>query len=215
MIHRTHTIVPVHKLRPRHRAVIGRVVMTFNIQEVTNEQLIAEVQQGHQRALSDLYDRFVNRVYGMALQKLADPVEAQNVTHDIFVMIWQRSANFRPIVGSAAGWLLTEAHNYINGEYRRKRLVGEIQEALSYDPNLETGRGEDITEGREEAALARQALQSLPDEEREVVVLSYYQGNSQSEISRRLGVPLDTVKSRMRSALTRLRTALIAGGVEK
>ena len=192
--------------------------MTPNIQEVTNEQLVVEMQQGHQRALGDLYDRFVDRVYGMALQKLGDPVEAQKVTRDAFVMIWQRSATFRPLIGSAAGWLLTTAHNCINGEFRRKRLEGEIQEALSYDPAVEPdpaeGTGEALAKGREEAALARQALQSLPDEEREVVLLSYYQGNSQSEISRRLGVPLDTVKSRMRSALSKLHTVLIVGGVE-
>ena len=193
--------------------------MTTSSQELTDGQLMAEIQQGHQWALDALYDRFVNRVYGMALQKLGDPVEAQNVTHDVFVIIWQRSGTFRPITGSAAGWLLTIAHNRINNEYRRQRQTGEIQEALSYDPTIEPspagGSGEAVTEGREEAALSRQALQSLPNEEREVVVLSYYQGNSQSEISRRLGVPLDTVKSRMRSAMTSLSTVLIPGGVEK
>lgn len=192
--------------------------MTPNIQEVTNEQLMVQVQQGRQRALSDLYDRFVNRVYGMALQKLADPIEAQDVTHDVFVMVWQRSGTFRPLIGSAAGWLLTMAHNHINGEYRRKQMAGEIREALSYDLTAEPGpaeaSGETVTAGREEANLARQALQSLPDEEREVVVLSYYLGSSQIEISRRLGVHLDTVKSRMRSALSRLHTELTAGGVE-
>ena len=193
--------------------------MTPNIQNVTDEQLVAEVQQGHQRALSDLYDRFVDRVYGMALQKLVDSVKAQDVTHDVFVMIWQRSGTFSPVTGSAADWLLTMAHNYVNAEFRRKRMIGEIQEELSYDPAVEPGAeegsGEAVTQGRGGAALARQALQSLPDEEREVVVLSYYQGNSQSEISRRLGVPLDTVKIRMRSAMTRLRILLIAGGVEQ
>ena len=192
--------------------------MTPNIQEVTNEQLMVQVQQGRQRALSDLYDRFVNRVYGMALQKLADPVEAQEVTHDVFVMVWQRSGAFRPLIGSAAGWLLTIAHNHINGEYRRKQLAGEIREALSYDPTAEQSlaeaSGETATAGREAPNVARQALQSLPDEEREVVVLSYYLGNSQMEISRRLSVPLDTVKSRMRSALSRLHTGLIVGGAE-
>ena len=162
--------------------------MTSNIQDLSNEQLISEVQQGHQWALDSLYDRFVNRVYGMAIQKLADPAEAENITHDIFVALWRRSGTFRPEAGTVAGWLLTLAHNRINDQYRRKRSSGEIQEAASYDPSVESAPGGSATQP-EEAQSVRQALQSLPDEQREVVVLSYYQGLSQSEIAQRLGVP--------------------------
>ena len=54
-------------------------------QDITDEQLMVRVQEGHQAALSALYDRYVGRVYGMALQKLADPAEAEDVTHDVFV----------------------------------------------------------------------------------------------------------------------------------
>lgn len=185
--------------------------MTTKTQDTRDEKLLVEVQQGHQRALAELYDRFVGRVYGMALQKLAEPAEAQEVTREVFLMIWQNASTFRPLTGSVAGWLLTIAHNRINSEFRRKRMAGDIQEDISFDPAAEPGPA---TEGRLEPDLAREALQSLPDEEREVVVLSFYQGNSQAQISRRLGVPLDTVKSRMGSAMARLRNGLNADGVE-
>lgn len=191
--------------------------MTASIQGLTDEQLMVEVQQGHQWALNSLYDRFVNRVYGMALQKLADPAEAQNITHDIFVTLWQRSGAFRAEGGNLAGWLLAVAHNCINDHTRRKRQTGEVQEALNHAPAVELVSADGISavaaERRGDALLVRQALRSLPDEQREVVLLSYYQGNSQSEISRRLGVPLDTVKSRMRLAVTGLRAVFKAGGI--
>lgn len=191
--------------------------MTSSIQGLTDEQLMVEVQQGHQWALNSLYDRFVNRVYGMALQKLGDPAEAQNVTCDIFVSLWQRSGTFRPEGGNLASWLLTVAHNRINDHFRRNRPTGEVQAALTRDPAVEPvsaeGTSAEAAKRRGNALLVRQALRSLPDEQREVVVLSYYQGNSQSEISRQLGVPLDIVKSRLRLAVTNLRAVFNAGGI--
>ena len=180
---------------------------------------MAEVRRGHQQALNELYDRFASRVYGMALQKLANSVEAQTVTHDIFLSLWRGSNSYSPDSGNLAGWLLTFAHNHINDHYRRNRGTGEIPTVLSYDPSSEAVSGEnpgsEVAPEREDARIARQALQSLPAEEREVVVLAYYQGNSQSEISQQLSVPLDTVKSRMRSAVNRLRSTFTAGGVAK
>ena len=79
----------------------------------------------------------------MALQKLVDPVEAQAVTHDIFVSLWRRSNSYRTDSGNLAGWLLTFAHNRINDHFRRNRGIGEIPQSSSYDPSSEP-----ITAGR-------------------------------------------------------------------
>ena len=189
--------------------------MASGIQGLTDEELMVEVQRGHQRALHDLYDRFVNRVYGMALQKLTDPSEAQSVTHDIFISLWRGSDAYRPDRGNLAGWLLTFAHNRVNDHYRRNRGTGEVSAALSYDPSTEQVSQGAGAEGREGTLMARQALQGLSTEERQVVVLAYYQGSSQSDISQQLGLPLGTVKSRMRSAMASLRSKLAASGAAK
>ena len=187
--------------------------MTTSSPQLTDEQLMAEVQRGHRWALNSLYARFANKVYGMALQKLGDPAEAQGVTHDIFVNLWQSSGAFRPDGGNLANWLLTIAHNRINHRFRQNRRSGKIQENISRDPSVEPGAPE---AGQEErlARVAPEGLGSLPDEQREVVVLSYYRGNSQAEISQRLGVPLATVKTRMRLALASLRSAFNVGGTK-
>ena len=180
--------------------------------DLTDEQLMVHVQQGHQAALSTLYDRYVNRVYGMALQKLADPAEAEDVTHDVFVNMWQRSSTFQPSRGQLSSWLLSVAHNQIVDTLRRRRRAGEAHEAIARDPAAasEVAREDTaaIVEQNEEAQQVRRALDTLPDDQQEVINLSYYQGYSQSEISQRLQVPLGTVKSRMRLAMAKLRSEL-------
>ena len=99
---------------------------------------------------------------------------------------------------------------------RSRRRAGEAQEALSRDPDAVSGVAfEDtagIAEQNEEAQRVRLALETLPDDQREVINLSYYEGYSQSEISQRLQVPLGTVKSRMRLAMSKLRSDLRPSG---
>ena len=184
--------------------------------ESTDEQLMLRVQQGHQAALSELYERYVNRVYGMALQKLADSAEAEDVTHDVFVNLWQRSSTFQPARGRLGSWPLTVAHNQIVDTLRRRRRAGEAQEAMARDPVAvsEVAREDTaaIVEQNEEAQQVRRALETLPDDQQQVINLSYYQGYSQSEIAQRIQVPLGTVKSRMRLAMDKLRSELRPSG---
>ena len=185
-------------------------------QIITDEQLMIDVQQGHQAALSALYDRYVNRVYGMALQKLTNPAEAEDITHDVFVNLWQRSSTFQPAKSSLTSWLLTVAHNRIIDALRRRRRSSEAHEAIARDPVAvsETAHEDTaaIAEQNEEAQQVRRALETLPDDQQEVINLSYYEGYSQSEISQRIQVPLGTVKSRMRLAMDKLRGELRPSG---
>lgn len=189
-----------------------RVSMNVAPPKLTDEELMVQVQQGHQVALSALYERYASRVYGMALQKLADPAEAADVTHDIFVNLWQRSSTFQPARGLLRSWLLTVAHNQIVDTLRREQRAREAYEAIARDPVAVSEVSREDTaasaEQNAEAQLVRRALQTLPPDQREVVVLSYYQGYSQSEISQRLQTPLGTIKSRMRLAMTKLRDEL-------
>ena len=185
-------------------------------QELTDEQLMVQLQEGHQAALSALYDRYVGRVYGMALQKLTDPAEAEDITHDVFVNLWQRASTFQPDRGKLSSWLLTVAHNQIVDTLRRRRRAGEAHEAIARDPVAVSEVAQEntaaIAEQNEETRQVRQALETLPPDQREVIVLSYYQGYSQSEIAERVQIPLGTVKGRMRLAMVRLREQLRSSG---
>ena len=178
---------------------------------------MVEVQQVHQAALSALYGRYVNRVYGMALQKLTNSAETEDITHDVFVSLWQRSSTFQPARGSLSSWLLTVAHNRIVDILRRRRMAGVAHEAIALDPVAVSEIAHEdtaaIADQNEEAQQVRRALETLPHDQQQVINLSYYQGYSQSEISQRLQVPLGTVKSRMRLAMDKLRSELGSSGV--
>ncbi len=179
---------------------------------VSDEQLMLQVQRGRQDALAALYDRYSRAVYGMALQKLADPAEAQDVTHDVFVNLWLKSGTFRPERGRVQSWLLTTAHHRIVDRLRRRQRTAHAYEAAAKEVLIKNA-GEDLNPAHtvqkdDDASQVRQALLGLPEEQREVLVLAYYQGLSQTQIAERLRTPLGTVKARTRLAMGKLRAAL-------
>lgn len=108
------------------------------------------------------------------------------------------------------------AHNRIVDNMRRKRIAGEVHEAIASDPvgASETSNQDSsaIAEQNQQGQQVRRALESLPNDQRDVINLSYYEGNSQAEISQRLQIPLGTLKSRMRLAMTKSRSELRSGG---
>ncbi len=186
--------------------------MVLLSEEHTDEQLMAQVQRGHQSAMNALYERYSSRVYGMAMQKLAEPAEAEDATHDVFVSLWQKSSTFRPDRGNVSSWLLAIAHNQIIDRLRRKRRMAEAYRVVALDPTSVAESGTDdpqaATEQGEAAQRVRRALEVLPPEQHEVVTLSYYHGFSGSQIADRLELPLGTVKGRMRLAMGKLREEL-------
>lgn len=88
------------------------------------------VQQGRQEALATLYDRYVRRVYGMAIQKLTDSAEAQDITQDVFLTVWNRAKTFNALKGKTESWLLTVAHHKIIDRLRVKRLDSQTAESV-------------------------------------------------------------------------------------
>ena len=182
----------------------------------TDERLIADVGRGDQSSLTALYDRYSGRIYGMALQKLGDPAAAEDATHDVFVNIWQKASTFRQERGKLSSWLLTIAHNQIVDTLRRKRKAREIQQAATQDPTFSTTSvrddPDDAASLSEVMVTVRQALQTLSESQREVVVSAYYLGYSQTQIAERLDIPLGTVKSRMRLAMKNLRAEFTTDG---
>ena len=191
----------------------GAVNGAVPLNEPTDERLIAQVGEGDQSALTTLYSRYSKRIYGMALQKLRDPSSAEDVTHDVFVNVWQKAASFKPGRGKLSSWLLTVAHNQIVDTLRRSRKSMDIQEAATHDPTYSPiSREQDLQTlfaTAEQGRAVRRALSTLTEDQRQVIVLSYYSGYSQTQIAERLRIPLGTVKSRIRLAMARLKTGLI------
>lgn len=147
----------------------------------------------------------------MAMGMLRDAVRAQEVIQDVFLAIWRGAREFDPTRGSARAWILSVAHHKSVDAVRRSRRNPTV-------PLSETMTGDaDVIEAvaaRVDAAHVRKALEALSVEQRAAIVLAYYGGYTQQEISQRLGVPLGTIKTRMRDGLLRLRAVLPAPAAE-
>jgi RNA polymerase sigma-70 factor, ECF subfamily len=173
----------------------------------TDEELLAAISTGDERALADLYDRFGRVAYGLALRVVRDPALAQDAVQDAFLAAWRTAASFDRRRGKAQTWVLTLVHrravDLVRREDRRRA------EQLADDAPAAASAGID-----EEAALREQrrtvqaALARLPPDQREALELAYYGGLTQAELADRLGIPLGTVKSRVFAGLARLRDLL-------
>jgi RNA polymerase sigma-70 factor (ECF subfamily) len=157
-------------------------------------------------ALAALYDRHAAMVNGLALSLLRNPALAEEVTHDVFLRLWQQPTAYDPARGAFAGWLLRVTRNRGIDLIRRRRedAIG----GLADDP---TSRIPDPGPDPEEQTISRMhreevrhALESLAPDQRQLLELAYYTGLSQSQIAERLGRPLGTVKSQIRSAMRQL-----------
>ncbi len=183
----------------------------INYQELTDQELVAEVVEQNVDAFAALYDRYGKRVFGLAARILNDSVKSEEVTQDVFLRVWRRGHTYMPDKGKFTTWLFRIAHNRTIDELRRirrdkSRYSDDITER--YDLESDDISPPDAAVANSEYEQVRAALEVLPEPQREVVFLSYFKGMTQTQIAESTGQPLGTVKTRMRLALKKLRTAL-------
>ena len=164
--------------------------------------LLARVADADGDAFELLYHRYVRSVFGLALRRLRDRAQAEEVTQEAFTAVWRSAESFRPERGSAGGWLYTVARNAILDRLRRNSRADTTAEL----PELASPEGgpDEQAEEAHRAWRVHRALEELTPNEREVIELAYWSGLSQSEVAEFLGIPLGTVKTRTRAALMRL-----------
>lgn len=178
----------------------------------TDEALAARAAEGDVAAFELLYDRYVRLVYALAARSLGAD-EAQEIVQDVFLQLWRTASQFDPERGRFAAWFTAIARHRVlaelgaRGRQQRLAVADAIDLALAQapDPGPST---EEIAERSEAAETALRALQSLPPEQRRVLVLAYFAGMSQSIIASHLDIPLGTVKKRVRLGMQKLRAAL-------
>jgi RNA polymerase sigma-70 factor (ECF subfamily) len=175
--------------------------------------LVRAIASGDTRALSTLYDRHAPLMLGLARRIVGGKPEAEDIVHDVFVEAWQRAADYDEHRGSVKAWLLLRTRSRAI-DYRKSAGVSRTVPAgdgawlaLLADP-----RGDD-SEAPDRARL-RRVVAGLNVEQREVLILGYFEGLSSSEIAAKVGVPIGTVKSRVAAALGALRAALADRGGE-
>jgi RNA polymerase sigma-70 factor (ECF subfamily) len=177
-------------------------------------ELIQAVAEGDQQAFMTLYDLHAARVHALTLHVLGDSMLAEEATQDTFLKLWGRARQFVPARGSFSSWLLTIARrtalDLLRREGRRPMLSGATDPDAIWSTLADKSR--DAGEARWRSMHF--AVLSLPENQRQVIELGFYQGLSQSEIASELGWPLGTVKTRMRAAIEALRRAWGTEGVD-
>ncbi|MFN8076714.1 MAG: ECF RNA polymerase sigma factor SigK [Kineosporiaceae bacterium] len=192
-----------------HLRVVAGAAPAAGPAEATPEALMRRVALGDEAAFAALFDRLVGPVFGLVVQVVRDPAQSEEVTQEVLVEVWRTAARYDAARGSVLAWVTTLA---------RRRAVDRVRSAqagadrdarhaattgdVAYDEVAEA------VEHRLEQQAVRRCLGGLTELQRESVSLAYYRGLTQTEVADLLGVPLPTVKTRLRDGLIRLRDCL-------
>ena len=189
----------------------GPPVRSVTHEDLTDEQLLGLIVEQQREALETFYRRYAGPVYSLAMQMLRDSGAAEEVTQDVFFNVWRRAASYKPGRGKVTSWLFSIGHHRAIDELRRRQRGKPPvdQDPETFDQPADAYSDPvSYTAVQFERARLEKALVTLRPEQREVVVLAYFKGLTHTEISKHLGHPLGTVKTRMRRALKRLREVL-------
>ena len=170
-----------------------------------DNDLVAAVARGDQPALLALYDRHDRVAYGLAHRILGDSGAAEEAVQDAFLRLWRRAATFDASRGNARSWLLTIVHHCAIDLVRRRSGAPPVVAGLDEiaDRRSVPDAWAEVS-GRMESDRVRAAVATLPEEQRRVIGMAFFDGLTHREIAERDGLPLGTVKGRLRLGLKRL-----------
>jgi RNA polymerase sigma-70 factor, ECF subfamily len=173
--------------------------------EADREDMLS-LAEGDREALGRLYDRHAPVLLALGQRIVKNQREAEDLLHDVFVEVWRRASDYDPGRGSVATWLRLRTRSRALDRVRSARIArtDPIDGVLDSKTSKVTLSPEVAADNRH----LREALATLPEEQQTVLLLGYFEGLSSSEIAQRVGIPIGTVKSRVASAMAKLRTHL-------
>ena len=176
--------------------------------------LIQQIARGDREAFGRFYDRYASLVFTFSMRLLRDRANAEDLLQEVLLQVWREAGSYDEKRGSPEAWIITmtrsRAIDKLRSIRRRDRSFVAMEDPVGeeYDGNVESG--EMVSEAR---LMVNSALAKLPEPQRRVLELAYFDGLTQSEIAARLAEPLGTVKTRIRAGLGRLRELLGAKAV--
>jgi len=173
----------------------------------TDDALIGALAGRDLTALAVLYDRYGRVAYALAYRILGEPEAAEDVVHDGFLSAWRGAGSYRSERGNVRGWLLSIVHHRAVDVLRRKTTFRPAPLEVAEQRPADEDTAEEATRNVEHATV-RAALEALPQAQRRTIELAYFGGYTHVELAEIMGVPLGTVKGRMRIGLQKLRRAL-------
>jgi RNA polymerase sigma-70 factor (ECF subfamily) len=179
--------------------------LTHESTQRTDAELIHSIAQRDEAALAALHSRYSAILLGLIIRILNNRAEAEDVLQEVFLQVWQQSADFDQERGRAFTWLATRAHSRAIDRLRSLKSRDRVAQEASIETPVRTQSAFGHVWNAEQGQEIRRALAELPAKQRHVLLLAYFEGLSQSEIASRLGEPIGTVKGRSRQGLMRLR----------
>jgi RNA polymerase sigma-70 factor (ECF subfamily) len=183
-------------------------------EQLSDEILIARVASGDRSALETLYDRHAARVLGISFKVIGERAAAEDVLQEAFWRVWQSAATYQSQRGTFTSWLFRIARNLAIDVYRRNNARPQnVTETVDDDPVLDRLPDPDMDVSEQaqvnfQARQVRNALRSLPPEQRQVLEMAYFYGMTRQEIAEATGEALGTIHTRARLALQKLRKEL-------
>jgi len=164
------------------------------------------VARGDESALGRIYDRYRLILFGLLVRILHSREEAEDVLQEVFLQVWRRAGDFDEARGRAFTWLVTVARSRAIDRLRALGSRARLAEAVPAAEQIGDAAQEAFQS--EQAEVVRHALAQIPTDQRQALLLAYFEGLTQMEIAARLGAPLGTVKTRMRAGMMKLRELL-------
>jgi len=168
-----------------------------------NELMTAVADSRDKEAFSRLFSHFAPRVKGYLMRGGATASQAEEIAQETMVTVWRKAHLFDPKKASASTWLFTIARNQRIDRIRRERRPEPDPDDPAFAPDPVAQPDREVS-AQQDVNAVRRALAELPDSQREVVLLSFFEDESHSAIAERLQLPIGTVKSRIRLALKRM-----------
>ncbi len=179
------------------------------MEELTDESLLQLLHVGNENALGALYDRYGTAAYSLAYRMLGDVHAAEDAVQEAFINIWRRAGSFSASRGTARTWIMAVVHHRSIdiGRKRRGLMPRELPLEIAQLPEDPHDTWSEVANTLDRELLYG-CLERIPETQREVIQLAYFEGYTQREIAELKGIPLGTVKGRIRIGIEKLRSIL-------
>jgi RNA polymerase sigma-70 factor, ECF subfamily len=186
--------------------------VTADLPEARDRELVQRIGRGDEDAFRGLFGRYAPSAMALARRVARQPFLAEEIVQEAFLAVWRNPSGYDQQRGSVRAWLMGMVHHRAVDAVRREESQRRrVEESMVSDPVVSADPADDVADQidlPEERKAVREALDALPNEQRQVIELMYFGGLSQSAISDQLGLPLGTVKSRTLLGMRRLRGAV-------
>ena len=180
------------------------------------QQWIQEMSTGNEQALGEFFDATLDRVFGIAVRIVGDSTLAEDVVTDVYHDAWRNAARYQPERGRPITWLLAICRNRALDEIRHEAsMARKVEAAAALDVPKSVAGPDDLLEVVETGHVVHSLLATISSDDRQLLALAYFRGLTHQQIADQTGLPLGTVKSRIRRALNTLGEAVPTGMQEQ